>query len=108
MIKKLKKISIVSLILAVPVGLYCLVYFSNVDDYQVASVTEATPAVNPIVANQAKPIVLAENSKPTVEKPVVKKAPVKKKVVKKKVKRKEKLTTTPALFTPETAPHTGR
>jgi hypothetical protein len=59
MIKKLKKISIVSLILAVPVGLYCLVYFSNVDDYQVASVTEATPAVNPIVANQAKPIVFA-------------------------------------------------
>ncbi len=72
---------------------------------QVAYAHESVIATNAMLA-------LANTTiKPTpkpvaVAKPVVKKKVVaKKKVVK---KRKEKLTITPPLFTPDTAPHTGR
>ncbi len=111
--KKLTRIYKLALIIALPVSLYTFVYATNVENPRVESALEAITPKTPIaVASTAKPIVLAKATTiSTVKKPVVKKAPVKKKVTKKKKKakkKKEKLTTEPALFTPETAPHTGR
>ena len=109
MIKKLKHISIVVLAVAIPASLYMIVYAANVNQYKVESATQSAPIAPLVATDTTKPVVLAVATPKTIAKTTTtKKSTTKKKTKKKARKRKEKLTVTPPLFTPETAPHTGR
>ena len=112
MIKKIRYIYTGTLIVALPIALYTFVYTTSLGSYsKVEGVTESKLPITPLVVATSKPVSLVDNNtKPVVKKPILKKkAPIRKKVVKKKMtKRKERLTITPPLFTPQTAPHTAR